>query len=46
MNVVLHLIEGLQKALSKWQTLIHNSFLSEDMKKVYEEFIVSRLGRF
>ena len=44
-NVVLHLIEGLQKALPKWQTLIHNSFLSEDMKKAYEELIVSRLDR-
>ncbi|MCH5260626.1 MAG: HipA domain-containing protein [Lachnospiraceae bacterium] len=44
-NVVLHLIEGLQKALPKWQTLIHNSFLSEDMKKAYEELIISRLDR-
>ena len=44
-NVVLHLIEGLQKALPKWRTLIHNSFLSEDMKKAYEELIISRLGR-
>ena len=44
-NIVLHLIEGLQKALPKWQTLIHNSFLSEDMKKAYEELIVSRLDR-
>ena len=44
-NVVLHLIEGLQKSLPKWQTLIHNSFLSEDMKKAYEELIVSRSAR-
>ena len=44
-NVVLHLIEGLQKALPKWRTLIHNSFLSEDMKKAYEELMISRLGR-
>ena len=44
-NVVLHLIEGLQKALPKWRTLIHNSFLSEDMKIAYEELIISRLGR-
>lgn len=44
-NVVLHLIESLQKALPKWQTLIHNSFLSEDMKKAYEELIISRLDR-
>ena len=44
-NVVLHLVEGLQKALPKWQTLIHNSFLSEDMKKAYEELVLSRLSR-
>ncbi|MDE7455806.1 MAG: HipA domain-containing protein [Prevotella sp.] len=44
-NVVLHLIESLQKALPKWQTLIHNSFLSEDMKKAYKELIISRLDR-
>ena len=44
-SVVLHLIEGIQKALPKWQTLIHNSFLSEDMKNAYEALIVSRLGR-
>ena len=44
-NVVLHLIEGIQKALPKWRILIHNSFLSEDMKKAYEALIVSRLGR-
>ena len=44
-NVVMRLIEGLQKALPKWQTLIYSSFLSEDMKKAYEELIVSRLGR-
>lgn len=44
-NVMLHLIDSLQKALPKWKTLIHNSFISEDMKKAYEELIVSRLGR-
>lgn len=44
-NVVQHLIESLQKTLPKWQTLIHNSFLSEDIKKAYEELIISRLGR-
>ena len=44
-NIVLHLIEGIQKALPKWQTLIRNSFLSEDMKKAYEELIISRLDR-
>ena len=44
-NVVLRLITSLHKALPKWQTLIHNSFLSEDMKEAYEELIVSRLAR-
>ena len=44
-NVVVRLIVSLHKALPKWQMLIHNSFLSEDMKKLYEELIVSRLSR-
>ena len=44
-NVVLHLIASLQKALPKWQALIHDSFLSEEMKKSYEELIISRLSR-
>lgn len=44
-NVVLRLIASLQKALPKWQTLIRNSFLSEDMKDRYEELIMSRLLR-
>ncbi len=44
-NVVLHLIAGLQKALPKWQELIHASFLSEDMKNRYEELVISRLSR-
>ena len=43
--VVLRLIEALKGTLHKWQELIHHSFLSEDMKKAYEELIVSRLGR-
>jgi serine/threonine-protein kinase HipA len=43
--VVLRLIEGLQKTLPKWQTLIRLSFLSEDMKMAYEELITSRLDR-
>lgn len=41
-NVVLRLIASLQKALPKWQTLIRNSFLSEEMKSRYEELIQSR----
>ncbi len=44
-KVVQHLITGLHKALPKWQTLIHDSFLCEDMKKAYEELIISRLAR-
>lgn len=44
-NVVLRLIASLQKALPKWQTLIRNSFLDDEMKKWYEELIQSRLKR-
>ncbi len=44
-SVVLHLIKGLQKALPKWQVLIQSSFLDENMKKAYQELIMSRLSR-
>ena len=44
-NVVRRLIAGLHKALPKWQTLIHDSFLSEEMKTKYEELICVRLAR-
>ena len=44
-NLVLRLIAGLQKALPKWQTLIRDSFLSEEMKNRYEELVISRLSR-
>ena len=44
-KVVLRLIDGIKKAVPKWQTLINNSFLSNDMKKAYEELIFSRLKR-
>jgi serine/threonine-protein kinase HipA len=44
-NVLLRLVASLHKALPKWQTLIHASFLSEDMKNMYEELILSRLSR-
>ncbi len=44
-NIVLNLMDSLHKALPKWQSLIHDSFLSEDMKSAYEELIVSRLTR-
>ena len=44
-KVVLRLIASMNKALPKWKTLIHSSFLSEDMKKAYEYTIVKRLER-
>ena len=44
-NVVLRLITNLHKTLPKWQTLIHASFLNEEMKREYEELILSRLNR-
>lgn len=44
-KVVLHLIEGFRKTLPKWQKLIQNSFISDDMKQAYEELILSRLER-
>ena len=44
-KVVLRLIASMNKALPKWKSLIHSSFLSEDMKKTYEDTIVKRLER-
>lgn len=44
-SVVLRLIKGLQEALPKWQVLIQSSFLDENMKKAYQELIMSRLSR-
>ena len=44
-NLVYNLIGGLQKVLPKWQLLIQNSFLSDEMKKEYEELVMSRLYR-
>lgn len=44
-NVVLRLVASLQKALPKWQALIRNSFLSEEMKNRYEEVVIERLSR-
>ena len=35
-NVVLRLIDGLHDALPKWKMLINNSFLSEELKIMYE----------
>ena len=44
-NVVQRLITGLQKSLPRWRTLIHDSFLSEEMKAAYEQLVISRLDR-
>jgi serine/threonine-protein kinase HipA len=44
-NVVLRLIDNMRKALPKWKSLIHSSFLSEDMKDRYERLIMSRMNR-
>ena len=44
-KVVLRLIASLQKALPKWQYLIQNSFLDEDMKIAYINLIESRMAR-
>ena len=44
-TVVLRLISSLQKSLPKWQNLIRQSFLSEELKVAYENLIVSRLER-
>lgn len=44
-NVVLRLIDNLNKTLPKWEMLIHNSFLSDEMKDNYNKLIVSRLNR-
>ena len=39
------ILAGFYKALSKWQQLIIDSFLSEDQKQAYEELVVARLNR-
>lgn len=44
-NVVLRLIDNMRKAIPKWKSLIHSSFLSEDMKDRYEHLIMSRMNR-
>ena len=44
-NVVLRLIASFNKAIPKWQALIRDSFLSEDMKSAYLELVTSRLAR-
>ncbi len=44
-KVVQSLATSLHKALPKWQTLIRDSFLSEEKKQAYEDLIISRLDR-
>ena len=44
-NVVLRLITGFHKTLPKWEKLIRESFLCEEMKEKYWELIISRLSR-
>ncbi|MBP5322740.1 MAG: HipA domain-containing protein [Bacteroidaceae bacterium] len=44
-KVVQRLITSLQKSLPKWQTLIRESFLSEEKKQAYEDLIISRFER-
>lgn len=44
-KVVLRLIDNFQKVLPKWQELIRISFLDDEMKKEYENIVVSRLAR-
>ena len=44
-NVVLRLIDNMRKSIPKWKSLIHDSFLNEDMKDRYEQLIISRMNR-
>ena len=44
-NVVIRLVESLHKALPRWQQLIQDSFLNEEMKNLYEQFLIARLDR-
>jgi len=44
-NVVLRLIDNMRKAIPKWKSLIHSSFLSEEMKDRYEQLVISRMNR-
>ena len=44
-NVMLRLIDNMHKALPKWESLIQRSFLSDEMKDLYNQIITSRLNR-
>ena len=43
-NVVLRLIDNMRKAIPTWTSLIHGSFLSDEMKDRYERLIMSRIN--
>ena len=44
-NVVIRLIENMRKVLPKWERLIQDSFIGEEMKEKYMQLILSRLSR-
>lgn len=44
-TVIKHLIASFQKALPRWQQLIRQAFLSDEMKERYEQLVLSRLDR-
>lgn len=44
-NVVIKLIDSQQKVLPKWKQLIQDSFLCDEAKDHYEQFIMQRLER-
>jgi serine/threonine-protein kinase HipA len=44
-TVIKRLIASFQKALPRWQQLIRQAFLSDEMKERYEQLVLSRLDR-
>ena len=44
-TVIKRLIASFQKALPRWQQLIRQAFLSDEMKEHYEQLVLSRLDR-
>ena len=44
-HIVSRLINNMHKALPLWQQLIQRSFLSDELKRQYEQLIVLRLAR-
>lgn len=43
-NVTLRLIDNMHKVLPRWESLIQRSFLSDEMKDLYNQIIISRLN--